>query len=567
MTDPVRAYAEAVIEGLIVAGPLVRAACRRHLRDLDEGPKRGLSWQWKKAKRALDFFPEVLRLFEGEHAGKPFILQPWQQFVIGSIFGWYGPDGFRRFRVAYIEAAKGAGKTPLSAGVGLYLLVADNEESAEIYVGATTRDQAGIAFRDAVRMVAASPELSSRITPSGSNPTYNLAHLRSGSFFRPVSAEGKALDGKRPHGVIIDELHEHPDGTVLEKLAAGFKGRRQPLMLMITNSGWDRSSVCFSYHEYSARAVEARPGDAGFDDQFFGLVFGLDEGDDPFESEDCWPKANPAIGITVTLDYLRKQVREAKGIPSKASLVRRLNFCMWTDAADPWIDGPTWRACEVDRVEFEGRDVVTALDLSGTRDLTALTIVSMDSEGIVDARVEFWTPGDTISSRSGPGQPPWRAWVDAGYIHAAPGRAVAYGDVAYRVMEIAQSSRLISLGFDSYQIKFFQNELDRLGLTLPLVAHPQGSYKSAESLLWMPHSIELLEKRLHEKTIRIERNPCLWYCVQCAETETDRHQNRTFSKKKSRGAIDGVVSLAMAIGVLETHRPEKPAPKYQMFSL
>lgn len=556
-------FAKAVIAGEIIAGPGVRAACARHLDDLKHGPARGLRWDKAKAQLAIEFFPEVLRLAEGAHAGKPFVLQPWQQFIVGSLFGWLGADGFRRFRMAYLEIGKGSGKTPMAAGVGLYMLTADGEEGAEVYAAATTKEQSGIAFRDAARMVAASPDLATRIIPSGVNPVYNLA-TKSGSFFRPVSAEGRSLDGKRPHCVLVDELHEHNSPVVLEKLSAGFKGRRQPLMVMITNSGFDRTSVCFQYHEYSNRAVIARPGEMGFDDQFFAFVCGLDEGDDPFESEECWPKANPNLGVSIAPDYLRKQVREARGMPAKASLVRRLNFCEWTEASDPWIDGPTWRACEVDAVEFRDRDVYAALDLSGTRDLTALSLVAIDAEGGMDARVEFWTPGETLRARMGANQPPWDAWVKAGYVNASQGRVVSYADVAHRLVEIAASNRLVAVGYDAYQIKFFEVELERLGVTLPLIAHPQGTYKSAESLLWMPQSIKLLEARLFEKTIRIQRNPCLWWNAQCAAIETDRHQSRTFSKKMSRGAIDGVVALAMAVGTQQATVSERE-PEYQVF--
>jgi phage terminase large subunit-like protein len=225
------------------------------LDDLEHGPARGLHWDLENAQRALDFFPECLRLAEGAFAGQPFVMQPWQQFIVGSLFGWIGADGFRRYRMGYIEVAKGSGKTPLCAGIGLYMLTADGEEGAEVFAAAVSREQAHILFRDATRMVASSPELASRILASGINPVYNLAHLKSGSFFRPVSAEGKSLDGKRPHCVLVDELHEHDSPIVLEKLSAGFKGRRQPLMAMITNSGFDRTSVCYAYHEYAGRAI------------------------------------------------------------------------------------------------------------------------------------------------------------------------------------------------------------------------------------------------------------------------------------------------------------------------
>ena len=372
-TDPVDAYARAVTAGGIVAGPLVRAACARHLRDREEGPARGLTWDMDAARRAINFFPDVLRLFEGDHTGKPFLLQPWQQFIVGSLFGWKGEDKFRRFRTAYVEVGKGNGKSPTAGGIGLYTLMADGEAGAEIYAAATTRDQARILFRDAVHMVQASPALTKRIQKSGIREVLNLAHLSSGSFFRPISSEGRALDGKRPHCVLIDEVHEHPTPAVIDKMRAGTKGRRQALIVEITNSGVDRTTICYQHHEYSERIVTGQIKD----DSWFAYVCGLDEDDDPFEDDACWLKANPNLGISISRKYLEEQIREAKGMPAKGSIVRRLNFCQWVDAANPAIPGDLWRACEVDGEDFDESRLSQlackgGLDLSGTRDLTAL---------------------------------------------------------------------------------------------------------------------------------------------------------------------------------------------------
>ena len=148
--DPATAYAQAVASGVILAGPGVRDACKRHLDDLQHGPSRGLTWDVAAANRACRFFPDVLRLSGGEHQGQPFHLLPWQEFIISNLFGWKNADGFRRFRMAFVLTSKGQGKSPLSAGIGLYCLVADGEAAAEVYAAASKRDQAMILFRDAV---------------------------------------------------------------------------------------------------------------------------------------------------------------------------------------------------------------------------------------------------------------------------------------------------------------------------------------------------------------------------------------------------------------------------------
>ncbi|MDP2618766.1 MAG: terminase large subunit, partial [Hyphomicrobiales bacterium] len=313
----------------IVAGPHVRNACARHMRDLEEGAKRGLAWDLKAARFALGFFPDVLRLAGGQFEGLAFKLEPSQAFIVGSLFGWkrkacpragQGPDpgnGTRRFRRGFIEEGKGNGKTPLAAGIGLFGLIADGEARAEIYAAASDRDQAMVLFRDAVAMVDQSPRLSEIIKQSGENPVYNLADFETGSFFRPISREKRRQgSGPRPHFALCDEVHEHPDRYIVDMLERGFKWRRQPLLLMITNSGSDRNSICWEEHEH---AVKVAAGEVE-DDETFAYVCALDKGDDPLEDPSCWPKVNPLLGVTVTEDYLAGVVRQAKAIPGKLNL-------------------------------------------------------------------------------------------------------------------------------------------------------------------------------------------------------------------------------------------------------
>lgn len=288
--DPATKYAQDVSEGKVVAGPDIRNACNRHLRDLKEGKKRGLVWDVDSVTRAINFFAQVLKLNGGEHEGAPFLLLPWQCFIVGSIFGWKRANGTRRFRTVYVESGKGSGKSPLAAGVGLYCMMADKEPRAEVYAAATKKDQAMILFRDAVAMVDQSPALLSRIQKSGgAGKEWNLAFLQNGSFFRPISSDD-GQSGPRPHCALIDEIHEHKDNRAVEMMRAGTKGRRQALIFMITNSGHDKTSVCYDYHQYGQKVASGQ----SENDAFFAFICSLDEGDDPFKDETCWGKANPS---------------------------------------------------------------------------------------------------------------------------------------------------------------------------------------------------------------------------------------------------------------------------------
>lgn len=548
-SDPVTRYAEDVLSSRIVAGPHVRAACSRHLDDLEHAGERGFVFDPARVDNALAFFPEILCLNSGEFEGEPFVLQPWQQFIIGSIFGWHDPSGCRRFRVAYVETGKGSGKGPTAAGIGLYMLVADDEARAEVYAAASKKDQAMILFRDAVAMVQQSPSLTKRVRPTGGSNVWNLSFKD--SFFRPISSD-ESQSGPRPHCGLIDELHEHKDGNVVEMMRAGFKGRRQPLLFMITNSGTDRESVCWRYHDKAVK-VSARMLQ---DDRMFSYVCALDQGEDPLHDESCWTKTNPNLGVSIQADYLRDQVNEAVQMPSKEATVRRLHFCQWVDAATPWISGDAWRVCEEDvavpiDVQFDRRAVTLAVDLSLTTDLTALALVFENDDGDIEAAVEFWTPRDTIKARSERDGVDYQRWIDDGHLYAVPGSTLDYGPIADRIRGLAEVCEIRRLVFDRYRMSYLRRELEAAGVDIETVEHPQSFVKPSNSPLWMPQSITELEAVLLARTIRIRRNPVLTWAAASAVVESDPHASRIFSKRKATGRIDGVVALAMAVGALK----------------
>jgi len=583
--DPVTGWAEAVVSGHIVAGPHVRNACRRHLADLIEGPKRGLTWDIEAANWALDFFPEVLRLAGGQFEGLPFELHPSQKFCIGSIFGWKRADGTRRFRRAYIEQAKGSGKTPFAAGIGHYCLVADREPRAEIYAAAANQAQAMVLFRDAVAMREQSPQLSNRLTPSGGNPVWNLADLQTGSFFRPISSEARKMgSGPRPSCALCDEVHEHPDALTIEMLERGFKWRRQPLLIMTTNSGSDRNSVCWAEHQFAVQvAAGTRNPDAAATyvgevieggDSEFSFVCGLDHNDDPFTDPTCWVKANPLLGTTMTHEKLAEAVAQAKAIPGKQNGILRLNFCVWTDADTAWMSRKALEEVLTDfnPADHSGESVFCGADLSATRDMTALGfvvptgMVEVEREdGTVlqptyDAWVEAWTPKDTLSARALEDRAPYDVWVDQGFLNATPGKVVRMDFVAARIAEAQTEYKLEAIAYDAYAFrKNFEPELDALGITAPLIEHPQGGKRKAtQSELWMPGSLKELETLILEKRIRIRRSPVAISACMSATIEADAFDNRWFSKRKATARIDPLVALAMAVGAAMWGREYKP---------
>ena len=586
----VEQYARDVVSGKIVAGPHVRNACRRHLLDTQEGAKRGLYFDHQKASRAIDFFESVLILSEGQFEGLPLKLEPSQAFIVGSLFGWMREDGTRRFRRAYIEQAKGNGKSPIAGGIGLYGMLADGEPGAQVYAAAAKRDQAMILFQDAVKMTRQSPALSKRIVFSGGiGREYNMAHHKSGSFFRPVSRDaGKSGSGPRPHFVLADEVHELPDRKIIEMLERGFKFRRQPLLFMITNSGSDRNSIAWEEHEHAvnvaagSREAVNDPTFVGdvIDDTSFSYVCALDPGDDPLRDPSCWIKANPLLGVTITEQYLADVVAQAVAIPGQLNGILRLHFCVWTDADEGWMSRSVVEPllADFDIGEHAGKDIFIGLDLSQTRDITAMGVAvrtgeNKDGKPTYDAWVEAWTPGDTLLAREVRDKLPYSIWRKEGHIHAPYGASIDYRHVAQRIIEYSQEFNIAAIAYDRYAFRRFEEEVIELGVTdLPFIEHPQGGTKKGKPViegaegLWFPGSLALLEEAMLEGRVRLKRNPVLVSAIMSAVTEEDRWGNRWLAKKRSLNKIDAAVALTMGLGAA-CGSTSAPAKKFQMFIL
>lgn len=585
-SDRATRYAQDVVEGRIVAGPHVRNACRRHLLDLKEGKQRGLSFDADAAQFVCDWFEGVLRLSEGQFDGKKFELHPSQAFIIGSLFGWMRADGTRRFRRAYIEQGKGNGKSPLAGGIGLFGMTAEGEAGAQIYAAAAKKEQAGILFSDAVKMVKQSPSLAKRLEFSGGpGREYNIAHHASNSFFRPVSRDtGKTGSGPRPFFVLADEVHELPDRKILEMLERGFKSRRQPLLFMITNSGSDRNSVAWEEHEHAVKVAAGHTeavNDPTFvgepiDDTTFSYVCALDEGDDPLEDPSCWVKANPLLGVTITQQYLADVVAQAKAIPGQLNGILRLHFCMWTDAETAWMTRSTLepRLADFDPAEHEGKPIYIGLDLSQNRDITAMAAVVetgaveveveqngerfIVSKPTYDAWVEAWTPGDTVKARELRDKLPYSVWVRQRHLHAPKGESISYRHVAQTLAEYGRRFDVRLVAYDRFAFKRFEEDAADVGLKLTYAEHPQGGLKKGKPLveggegLWMPGSVRQLEEALLEGRLRLKQNPVLVSAIMSAVIEEDKWGNHWLSKVRSSNKIDAAVALAMAIGASGT---------------
>ncbi len=572
MTHPVTKFAKDVAAGKVVAGKLQRLSCQRHLEDLKTGKARGLFFDKDHADEAMAFFPETLVLSAGKFEGIPFSLLPWQQFCVGSVYGWKQADGRRRFSKAYVETGKGSGKTPLAAGMCLRSICADGEARAEGYIIARTAEQALVTFRAAAAMVEQSPALSGRLSVSGGQHPYNIAHAASMSFMRRVSSDkhGKGKSGPLPHFLVVDEYHEHDSSAMLEFYDAGTKNRTEPLTLIITNSGAGMETPCGLEHSYAISVLNG----ATLDDDYFAFITALDDEDDPFESDGCWIKSNPSMPTLPSVEYLTRQVSKARGFPSKRALVERLNFCRWTDAESPWLDRALWVACEREPTAeiIEARQTAPAymaIDLSLKTDLSAGAVIWDLGEGGFSAELRIWTPADTLEDRATSDNAPYPQWADEGHLVAVPGRVLDYSVIAEWIAAVVAEYDVAGLAFDPWKMDLLEAALDRVGITttrdqddrgaLLIIPHPQGFVAGAKAVsegrgLYMPRSIDDTEAAILKGELQIAPNPVVRSAALGTVVVEDASSNRRFNKLKSTTRIDAMVSLTMGVGFASAWR-------------
>ncbi len=287
-------YCDDVLSGAIPACHWVRRACQRQLDDLNNAdfPYR---FDPKAATKVCKFVELCPHVKGRRFVGQKLSLEPWQCFILTTVFGWVSKaTGLRRFRRAYIEVAKGNGKSALSSAVSNFMAFSDGEPGAEVYSAATTRDQARIVFSVSQAMLRGMPELCER---SGIEvAAHSINHLRTNSFFRPLSSDANTVEGILPYFICIDELHAHPSRDLYDNLDTANGKRDNSLLWAITTAGSDRAGICYEIHGYVKRILDGTIDD----DTFFAIIFTIDEEDAWERGPEVWRKPN-LIGASRSL--------------------------------------------------------------------------------------------------------------------------------------------------------------------------------------------------------------------------------------------------------------------------
>lgn len=484
------------------------------------------------ASRAVKFI-RALKHTKGEWAGSSFLLQIWQENFLRELFGRVDRNGLRQYRTGYVEIPRKNGKSELAAAIALYMLFGDGEPGAEIYSAASERNQASLVFNAAAAMVRASPSLSKHCRIIDSQK--RIVYYKNNSFYQAISADADTKHGFNAHCVIYDELHTAPNRNLWDTLATSMGARRQPLMLAITTAGWDRTSICWELHDYATKIRQGKLTDP----TFIPVIYGADENDD-WGSEKTWKKANPNLGVSVKIGFLRSEYKRALEIPAYENTFRRLYLDQWTSQETRWLSMVDWDACDAgpaDLDELENEPCYVGVDLSSTTDLTSMSLYFPELHVV---KTWSWMPEECVDAKVRLDRVPYWEWVRQGHVELTPGNVVDYGFVHDRILEIADRFQgLRAIGYDPWNATQLMIQIEQDdGLTV--IPIRQG-FRSLS-----PASKEL-QRLVVSRELRHLSNPVLRWAAENANVKMDENENLRPVKTKTSGRIDPLMSLIMAI--------------------
>lgn len=528
-------YMRGVLDGSVPACSFVKQAVQRQLNDLRRwGPEGGDYYFDEKEASRPCWFIENLTHTKGELAGRAIHLEPWQCFLLTTLFGWKAKAGNRRFRSAYVEVGRGNGKSTLLSGIGLFCLCADHEPGAEVYSFATTREQAKIVFGDAQTMARGNRALQEAY---GLEVTAHALYVpATNSTFQAKSAEGSTLDGLNTHLAIIDELHAHKKRDVFDVVETSLGKRRNSLMVSITTAGVDRTGICYEQRTLVTKILSG----SLQDESYFGVIYTLDP-DDDWKSDEALAKANPNWGVSVRPEVIRALQAKAIATPSAENNFKTKHLDVWCNADVGWMDMKAWDACadeSLDESDFDGEPCWLGLDLASTSDMTAKVKIfqrKIDGSSHYYLFGDYWLPRTAIE-RGVNSQ--YQGWEYLGYLHVCEGPVTDFAEIRDSILEDCGRYSVQSVAYDPFQAVQLSKELSDDGVPMVLckqtVANLSDPMKQFQALV--------LDHRLH-----FNGDPVLTWMVSNVVCHVDVKENIYPRKDAPENKIDGVVAGIMAL--------------------
>lgn len=525
-------YAEGCLDGSIVSCEYVKLACKRFLEFKDR--RTDIEFRPDKVERVIRFI-SLLQHFTGEHNRKRFILEPWQEFLIANIFGFYYTGTNKRVtKNVYIEVSRKNGKTALAAAIGLYCMIADNEPAAEIELVANSSKQAGICF-NACRGFSESID-------TGKKKYFkkyrdSLKFDKTNSLLQVLSADAGVADGYNSYCYIIDEYHAARNSEMFDVLKSSQGMRENPLAIVITTAGFNLEGPCYTMRKTNIEILKG----IKKDDSVFSAIYTLDEGDD-WRDESCWLKCTPNLGVTVKKSYLKEQVTQADNNPSMEVGIVTKNFNKWLQRSEIWIpDKYIIKVMKPLQIEDMKTDYCySAIDLASVSDLTAIAVMTYKTEtDTCYFKVYYYLPEDTLYDSANPNSYQYRQWKNDGYLDVTPGNVTDYDYILEKLMEVNSAIPIYKCCYDSWNSSQFV--ISATGKGIPMMPYSQslGSFNRPTK--------EFERKLLSGKAV-LDENPVTRWCFLNARLKVDHYDNCKPVKDQKSQKIDGAVAILMALG-------------------
>ena len=537
--DPVSEYAAAIEAGDVVVSRRVAAVYKRLADEIEAYPER---FDLSKAMRPIRFIEHFCKHSKGPKGGQAFELALWQKAFVAALFGFVDPGtGYRRYREAMCLMARKNGKSTLAAAIALYCFIADGEKGAQVATAATKRDQAKLIFDEAHNMVKQSAALSAHVRKRKTD----LYFAPTLSTFQPLGANYDTLDGLNLSCCVIDELHE-VKRELYEVLKQSQSARTQPLLIMTTTAGTNRESVYDSIYSYATKVA-----DGSVDDPtFLPVLYELDarsEWDDP----QAWPKANPNLGISKSVDDLRTKVERAKVDPSSLPGLLCKDFDVRETRATAWLSFDSIHNPDgFDLEAFRGCYAIGGADLSRTTDLTAAALLLMDAQGNRFVTSMCWLPEAQFNDRVQTEHIPYDIWRDMGYLRLCQGNTIDYRDVTAWFLEMVNEHGITPLWiyYDSWSARYWVDEMESNGFQM--VRCIQGA-----KTLSLP--MQQLGADFQAGKINYGNNPLFEWCCTNVGVQADRNGNIVPVKASSpKRRIDAFMAFLDAYVGLCDHKSE-----------
>ena len=367
----------------------------------------------------------------------------------------------------------------------------------------------------------------------------DLGEGGTGTVYAALSADVPSKMGLSPSAVIVDELGMATSRDLFDALDTAMGARAEPLMLVISTQAARDNAPLSELVDYGLRVQRGEVKDPSFHLTLFSAPPDLD----PFSLK-AWRAANPALSDFRSLSDVRRLALQAQRMPSRQAAFENLILNRRVDATAQFLSAAVWSPCDgaVDVSTLKGRTCFGGLDLSASRDLTALVLVFEGEDGEFDVLPHFWLPADDLREREDTDRVPYVRWRDDGFLLTCPGRTIDPKAVALKIAELHGTYGIKAIGFDRWRVEDLRRELDSIGCDVALVPHGQGFRDMAPS-------IDVLERAVFDVKLRHAAHPILTWCASNAKTTTDPAGNRKLDKQRSTGRIDGLVALTMALGV------------------